>query len=74
MVYSLKNPIMDQKWAFRNPSRMWDGANKNLRRQARCAWLLANKRLDRRQDRLGHIILALLSAAIFIVANCVSTF
>ena len=35
-----------------------------------CAWLLANKRLDRRQDRLGRIILALLTAArIFIVAN-----
>jgi transposase len=40
-----------------------------------CAWLLANKRLDRRQDRLGHIILALLTAAcIFIVANRVQTF
>jgi hypothetical protein len=74
MVYSLKSPIMDQKWAFRNPSRTLDGANKNLRRQARCAWLLAKKSLDQRQDRLGHIILALLSAAIFIVANCVSTF
>ena len=35
-----------------------------------CAWLLANKRLDRRQDRLGRIILALLTAAcIFIIAN-----
>ena len=35
-----------------------------------CAWLLANKRLDRRQDRLGRVILALLTAAcIFIVAN-----
>ena len=34
------------------------------------AWLLANKRLDRRQDRLGRVILALLTAAcIFIVAN-----
>jgi hypothetical protein len=37
--------------------------------------LLANKRLDRRQDRLGHIILALLTAAcIFIVANRISAF
>ena len=35
-----------------------------------CAWLLANKRLDRRQDRLGRVILALLNAAcIFVVAN-----
>jgi len=35
-----------------------------------CAWMLANKRLDRRQDRLGRVILALLTAAcIFIVAN-----
>src|SRR5829696_4656890 len=40
-----------------------------------CAWLLANKRLDRRQDRLGRMILALLTAAcIFIVANRVSAF
>jgi len=40
-----------------------------------CAWLLANKRLDRRQDRLGRIILALLTAAcIFIVANRISGF
>jgi transposase len=40
-----------------------------------CAWLLANKRLDRRQDRLGRIILALLTAAcIFIVANRISAF
>ncbi|SMF89706.1 Putative transposase of IS4/5 family [Azospirillum oryzae] len=40
-----------------------------------CAWLLANKRLDRRQDRLGRIILALLTAAaIFIIANRLSTF
>ena len=40
-----------------------------------CAWLLANKRLDRRQDRLGHIILALLTAAcIFIIANRISAF
>jgi transposase len=35
-----------------------------------CAWLLANKRLDRRQDRSGRIMLALLTtAAIFIIAN-----
>ena len=40
-----------------------------------CAWLLANKRLDRRQDRLSHIILALLTAAcIFIVANRIVAF
>ena len=40
-----------------------------------CAWLLANKRLDRRHDRLGRIILALLTAAcIFIVANRISPF
>ncbi len=40
-----------------------------------CAWLLANKRLERRQDRLGRIILALLiAAAIFIVSNCLSAF
>src|SRR5215211_676291 len=40
-----------------------------------CAWLLANKRLDRRQDRRGQIILALLNAAcIFIVANRISAF
>src|SRR5215211_1489919 len=40
-----------------------------------CAWLLANKRLDRRQDRLGRVILALLTAAcIFIVANRISAF
>src|SRR3954471_533404 len=39
------------------------------------AWLLANKRLDRRQDRLGRVILALLTAAcIFIVANRISGF
>jgi transposase len=38
-----------------------------------CAWLLANKRLDRRQDRLGRVILALLTAAcIFIIANRIS--
>jgi hypothetical protein len=37
--------------------------------------LLANKRLDRRHDRLGHIILALLNAAcIFIVANRIKAF
>ena len=35
-----------------------------------CAWLLANKRLDRRHDRLGRVILALLTAAcIFVIAN-----
>ena len=35
-----------------------------------CAWLLADKRLDRRQDRLGRVILALLTAAcIFVVAK-----
>jgi transposase len=40
-----------------------------------CAWLLANKRLDRRQDRQGHIILALLQAAcIFIVASRLNPF
>jgi transposase len=40
-----------------------------------CAWWLANKRLDRRQDRLGRVILALLTAAcIFIVANRISAF
>ena len=39
-----------------------------------CAWLLANQRLDRRQDRLGRVILALLNAAcIFIVANRIQT-
>jgi hypothetical protein len=40
-----------------------------------CAWLLANKRLDRRQDRLGRVILALLTAAcIFVVANRINPF
>jgi transposase len=40
-----------------------------------CAWLLANKRLDRRQDRLGRVILALLTAAgIFIIANRIRAF
>jgi hypothetical protein len=40
-----------------------------------CAWLLANKKLDRRPDRLGRIILALLtSAAIFVVANRLCAF
>jgi transposase len=40
-----------------------------------CAWLLANKRLDRRQDRLGRVILALLTAAcVFIIANRISAF
>jgi hypothetical protein len=37
--------------------------------------LLANKRLDRRQDRLRRVILALLTAAcIFIVANRIQAF
>ena len=39
---------------------------------ARCtnAWLLANKRLDRRNDRLTNIIDALLTTAcIFVIAN-----
>ena len=40
-----------------------------------CAWLLANKRLDRRQDRRGRMILALLTAAcIFVIANRLSPF
>ena len=40
-----------------------------------CAWLLANKRLDRRQDRLGRVILALLTAAcIFLIAGRISAF
>ena len=40
-----------------------------------CAWLLANKRLDRRHDRLGRVILALLTAAcIFVIANRLSPF
>jgi hypothetical protein len=40
-----------------------------------CAWLLANKRLERRQDRLGRVILALLNAAcIFVIANRLSPF
>jgi transposase len=40
-----------------------------------CAWLLANKRLDRRHDRLGRMILALLTAAcIFVVANRLDPF
>jgi len=40
-----------------------------------CAWLLANKRLDRRQDRLGRVILALLTAAcIFLIANRLAPF
>src|SRR3954447_2572091 len=40
-----------------------------------CAWSLANKRLDRRQDRLGRVILALLTAAcIFVVANRLDPF
>ena len=40
-----------------------------------CAWLLANKRLDRRHDRLGRVILALLTTAcIFVIANRLSPF
>ena len=40
-----------------------------------CAWLLANKRLDRRQGRLGRMILALLAAArILIIANRIGAF
>jgi hypothetical protein len=40
-----------------------------------CAWLLANKRLDRRQERLGRIVLALLTAAaVFIVAKRLTEF
>jgi transposase len=40
-----------------------------------CAWLLANKRLDRRQDRLARIVLSLLTAAcIFVVANRIQPF
>jgi transposase len=40
-----------------------------------CAWLLADKRLDRRQDRLGRVILALLTAAcIFLIANRIDPF
>jgi transposase len=39
------------------------------------AWLLTNKRLDRQQDRLGRIVLSLLTAAaIFIIANRLSAF
>ena len=40
-----------------------------------CAWLLADKRLDRRHDRLGRVILALLTAACaFVVANRLDPF
>jgi Transposase DDE domain len=40
-----------------------------------CAWLLANKRLDRRHDRLGRVILALLTAAcVFVIANRLDPF
>jgi transposase len=39
------------------------------------AWLLANKRLDRRNDRLTNIIDALLTAAcIFVIANRITDF
>lgn len=39
-----------------------------------CAWSLANKWLDRRQDRLGHIILALLNAACIFITNRLDPF
>ena len=40
-----------------------------------CAWLLADKGLDRRHDRLGRVILALLTAAcIFVIANRLDPF
>jgi hypothetical protein len=40
-----------------------------------CAWLLAKTPRPRRQDRLGRVILALLTAAcIFIIANRISAF
>jgi Transposase DDE domain len=40
-----------------------------------CAWLLANKRLDRRHDKLGRVILALLTAAcVFVIANRLDPF
>jgi hypothetical protein len=40
-----------------------------------CAWLLADKRLDRRHDRPGRTILALLTAVcIFLVANRLDPF
>ena len=40
-----------------------------------CAWLPADKRLGRRQDRLGRVILALLTAAcIFFIANRINAF
>src|SRR5215210_6356144 len=39
------------------------------------AWLLADKRLDRRHDRPGRMILALLTAAcIFVIANRIGSF
>jgi transposase len=39
------------------------------------AWLLADKRLDRRHDRLGRVIPALLTAAcIFVIANRIGSF
>ena len=39
------------------------------------AWLLANKRLDRRNDRLTIIIDALLTAAcIFVIANRITDY
>ncbi len=40
-----------------------------------CAWRLADKRRDRRQDRLGRVTLARLNAAcIFIIANRIHAF
>jgi len=40
-----------------------------------CAWLLADKRLDRRHDSLGRVILSLLTAACtFVVANRLGPF
>ena len=40
-----------------------------------CAWLLADKRLDRRQDRLGRVVLTLLNAAcVFLIANRIRPF
>ena len=39
-----------------------------------CAWLLANKRPDRRQDGQGRIISTLHAACLFIIANRISVF
>jgi hypothetical protein len=68
---------LSARWASRTLDR---GAIKGLGTvrcvaEHRCAWLLANKRLDRRQDRLGRVIMALLTAAcIFIIAGRISAF